>query len=117
MTAKEYIEIINCVAQAVMALAAVFGVIFVTRQLRRQNEQSRFEALMAIHERVGRQDFRDALGAIYMAKQEDLDDPRSRELFKNIRMVAAVFDLLGAGVQEGLLPKDATLCFSFYQAM
>ncbi len=99
----------NTIVQLISASAAIGALFLISYQLYQQTKQSKFEVLTAIHREVGTKEFRKALKIIFKAKQEELLNPYSKEVLESIELVTGLYDLVGIRLEEGVLPKAATL--------
>lgn len=100
------------ILQMVASAAALFGLAMIWFQLRLSIKLSRFAALTNAHQEIGTLEFRRALRRIYHASPEEiesLDESGNDELRKAVELVTGRYDLMGARLQDGVLPRDGTL--------
>jgi ADP-ribose pyrophosphatase len=93
-------------------VAALFGLLMIYRQLRLSTILSQHAALTNAHQEIGSPEFRKALQQIYHASSEELkhlDESGDDELKRAFGLVAGRYDLMGARLQDGVLPLDGTL--------
>ena len=95
--------------QVISVLASIGVLILIWRQLRLQTKQAKFDTLTQIHQEVCTQEFRDALAIIFSVKPHELSNSNSQEIIDSIGTATGLYDLVGVRVQEGVLPKRATL--------
>ena len=94
----------------IISTSAAVGMLFlIWRQLRIQTKQSRFEALTQVHKEVLSTEFREALLAIFSSQPEDLAAVKSKHLLEKLGIVTGLYDLVGARIEEGVLPYEPTL--------
>lgn len=94
------------------AAATIIGLGMIWYQLRLQSKLARFAALRGVHEQIGRLEFRRALRCLHQATPDEmkhLDDEGSADLREAFELVTGLYDLMGARLQDGILPKDGTL--------
>lgn len=90
-------------------VTAIIALLLIVLQLRQQTKQQRFEALREVHREVATAEFREALRAVFAVDSEELAATDSVTLKEHIDDATAVYDLVGLRIQEGVLPKEATL--------
>ena len=100
---------ISTILEVATAIAAIIALPLIVLQLRQQNKQQRFEALGQVHKEVAAVEFREALRSIFAVEPEELAATKSVALMEQIDDATAVYDLAGLRIQEGVLPKEATL--------
>ena len=81
-------------------------------QLRLQGKLARFAALSDVHKQISALEFQQALRCLHQATPNEinnLDEEGSADLREAFGLVTGLYDLMGARVQDGILPKDGTL--------
>ncbi|OGO14915.1 MAG: hypothetical protein A2Z14_16855 [Chloroflexi bacterium RBG_16_48_8] len=101
--------ILTTTIELVTAITGMIALLLIVLQLRQQTKQQRFEALSQVHKEVAEPEFRNALQAVFSKDPEALASTTSFELKRSIDDATAVYDLVGLRIQEGVLPKEATL--------
>jgi hypothetical protein len=100
---------LTTIIELATAVTGIAALLLIVLQLRQQTKQQRFEALSQVHKEVAEPEFRDALRAIFAVPPEELTSTTSFDLMQSIDDATAVYDLVGLRIQEGVLPKEATL--------
>jgi ADP-ribose pyrophosphatase len=98
---------IEIILQIVTSIAALFGLGMIWFQLRLSTKLSQYEALTSAHQEISSNEFRIALRQIYQT--EHLDESCSDEIKEAFGLVSGCYDLMGARLQDGVLPYDGTL--------
>jgi ADP-ribose diphosphatase len=100
---------IDMLIKIISTSAAVGMLSLIWRQLHLQTKQSKFDALTKVHEQVMSTAFREALLAIFSTPPEVLADVKSKDLLEKLGLVTGLYDLVGARIEEGVLPYKPTL--------
>lgn len=103
---------IELILQMVTSAAALFGLGMIWFQLRLSTKLSQYSALTNAHHEIGSLEFRIALRRIYHASSEEiehLDESGGDEIREAFELVSGRYDLMGARLQDGVLPHDGTL--------
>lgn len=102
----------DLILQMVTSAAALFGLGMIWFRLRLSTKLSQYAALTDAHHEIDSLEFRKALRRIHHASSEEmehLDEYGVDELRKAFELVSGRYDLIGARLQDGVLPHDGTL--------
>jgi hypothetical protein len=100
---------LSTIIELAAAVTGMIALLLIVLQLRQQTKQQKFEALSQVHQEVAKPEFREALRTVFAVSPDELASTTSNDLMQSIDDATAVYDLVGLRIQEGVLPKEATL--------